>query len=212
MAIFHGVRTKTAVLLAGVVGIAAGALGLGLARLAVLPPQEYVHFHANWALWVNGERVDFTGDEYMEDVGLCMAADAEITGPGRVHLHENNADVLHVHHDGVTWGHFLQNLGWAMGPDWVITDRQEIYRDGEGARLTFILNGFSVPPVNERLIRPGDRLLASFGSESVEELVRYRFPEVASNAPTYDETFDPAGCQGREPETFSDRLRRAFWL
>ncbi|MSR22118.1 MAG: hypothetical protein EXR92_01025 [Gemmatimonadetes bacterium] len=203
--------SKKSILFASAVGVVAGALGFGLVRFALLPPVEHVHFHANWAVWLNGERVDFSADRYMEEVSAC-ATDVEMTGPARVHLHENNPDVVHVHDDGVTWGHLLQNLGWAIGPDWILTDQFQLFKAGDGAHLTFIMGGMNVFPAYDRLIRPGDRLLISFGSEPVEELIGDRFPTVANNAPEYDVSFDPAGCSGQAPETLGERFRRAFWM
>lgn len=195
------------------VGIAFGILLFGLVRLALLPEIEVVHYHANWALWINGERVDFSGDQYMEDVAACsVAGHLEIAPKNRVHMHENNPDVVHVHHGGATWGHLLQNLGWGIGPDWIVTDSGEMYREADGARLSFILNGFEVPPANNRVIARGDRLLISFGTEDSGELLNERFPTLASDAPVFDATYDPAGCAGHAEETFSERLRRAFWF
>lgn len=196
---------------AALVGVVVGALGFGFLRLAALPPRAHVHYHANWALWLNGERVDLSADRYMEDVAACMVG-TEVDGRGRVHMHENNPDVVHVHHEGVTWGHLVQNLGWAIGPGWLLTDARQLYAEGDRTRLTFILNGLTVPPAHDRMIRPADRLLISFGEEPLEELVAERFPTVGANAPEYDQSFDPAGCMGQAPETFSERLRRAFWF
>jgi hypothetical protein len=193
-------------------GVVLGVVGFGLVRLAALPPPDTVHYHANWAVWINGQRVDFTGDRYMEDVAACAADLSNITAHQRVHMHEHNADVVHVHAPGATWGHLLQNLGWGIGPNWIYTDTGEMYRDGEGGRLTFVLNGIVVPPAYDRVIQDGDRMLISFGSETPEELLNERFPTVASNALEYDENYDPAGCQGTPEETFGDRLRRAFWF
>lgn len=196
-----------------ILGLVLGFLVFGLVRLAALPPPETVHYHANWAVWINGERVDFTGDRYMEDVSACAADPSNMTAHARVHMHENNADVVHVHAPGATWGHLLQNLGWGIGPDWIYTDSGELYRNGEEGRLTFVLNGIVVPPAYDRVIQDTDRMLISFGTETPEDLVNERFPTVASNAREFDENYDPAGCRGTTPEeTFGDRLRRAFWF
>ena len=193
-------------------GLLLGVLALGLLRFVLLPAPDVVHYHANWALWVQGERVDFSADRYMEDVAACTMDPSQVTGPGRVHMHENNPDVVHVHHGGATWAHLLQNLGWGIGSDWLVTDRRELIEAVGGARLTFVLNGFEVPPAQDRVIRPGDRLLISFGTESSEALVRERFETVATSAPSFDGTFDPAGCAGHEHESFGARARRAFWM
>ncbi len=204
-------RPKRGLVLFGL-GIAAGALGYGLLRLAALPPVETVHYHANWALWIDGARVDLRGDHYMEDVAACSADPAHMTAHTRVHMHENNQDVVHIHHGGVSWGHLLQNLGWGIGADWLYTDAGVLHRDEEGRRLTFVLNGLVVPPAHDRVIQPGDRLLISMGSETPEELLRDRFPMVAETAPSFDANFDPAGCMGTPVETLGARIRRAFWF
>ena len=194
------------------VGIVCGVIALGAIRLTFLPPLESTHFHANWALWIDGDRVDLSADRYMEDVAACSADAANITAPQRVHLHENNPDVLHVHHQGATWGHLLQNLGWGIGPNWLITDDGYLLAEADGRRLTFVLNELVVPPASNRVIQAGDRLLISYGKEELDELVRDQFPSVADNAPEFDQGFDPAGCQGTQAETLAGRLRRSFWF
>ena len=194
------------------VGFGIGVLGLGLIRLVFLPAIEPVHYHANWAMWIDGKRVDFSADRYMEDVAACSADASNITAPQRVHLHENNPDVVHVHHSGATWGHLIQNLGWGIGSDWVLTDERDLHEDGEGQRLTFILNGLFVPPAFNRVILPGDRMLISFGQESTERLLQDQFGSVLSDAPEYDAGYDPAGCQGSAAETQGERVRRALWF
>jgi hypothetical protein len=85
-------------------------------------------------------------------------------------------------------------------------------RDDDRDRLTFILNGLVVPPLHDRVIRRGDRLLVSYGPEGPEELLEQRFPSVPNNAPEFDTMQDPAGCAGTVEETFGERLRRALWF
>ena len=69
-----------------------------------IPP----HFHPNFAVYVNGDRIDFTDEKFSEDIEWCS-----ITGKqnpeDRVHLHERNQDTIHIHADGVSWGHFFAN-------------------------------------------------------------------------------------------------------
>lgn len=190
-----------------------GALTLGLVRLAALPPLPEVHHHANWAIWIHGERVDLSGDRYMEDVAACGTdSQLEIAPENRVHMHENNQDVVHVHHGGATWGHLMQNLGWGLGADWIVTDSGEVYNGSDGGELHFILNGFTVPPAHNRVIGPRDRLLISYGTEDYGDLMYNRFTTVADDAVVFDATFDPAGCAGHAEETFGQKVRRAFWF
>ena len=129
---------------------------------------------------------------------------------GRAHLHGNNPDVAHVHHEGVTWGHLLANLGFGVGEEYLVLDRGRMYTAGEGWTLKFVLNGqpqFSVP--NE-LIRSGDRLLISYGLQGEAEALRTQFPTVASTAEEYNQRPDPAGCSGAHEVTLWDRIRHAL--
>ena len=195
-----------------IAGVLVGVALFGLVRLLFLPSIAPVHYHANWAVWIDGERVELSGNQFMEDVASCGADAANITGPQRVHMHENNPSVVHVHHQGATWGHLLQNLGWGIGSDWLYSDEGVLHRGDGVRRLTFILNGIVVPPANNRLIGQGDRMLISFGTEESEWLLGDQFPGVAQDAPEFDEGFDPAGCQGNAAETLGDKVRRAFWF
>jgi hypothetical protein len=128
----------------------------------------------------------------------------------RAHLHNNNPDVAHVHHEGVTWGHLLSNLGFGIGEKYLVLDGGRMYTAGEGRTLKFILNGQPQLSVRNELIRSGDRLLISYGPESEEEALRTQFPTVVSTAEEYNERPDPAGCSSAHEATLLDRVRHAF--
>lgn len=192
-------------------GFVLGVLALAAARFIFTPWPEPVHHHANWAVFVDDRRLDLSDDRYMEDVAACAAGD-RITPQQRVHMHDGVADVVHVHHEGVTWGHFLANLGWALGDDWIELDDGRRFARGDSTHLVFIVDGFVVPSIRDRLIESGDRLLISHGTASEETALGERFPQVADNALEYNERYDPPTCAGAHGElTFGERLRRAFW-
>lgn len=193
-------------------GAVAGVLGFGLVRLALLAPEPVVHHHANWAVFVDGARLDLSGERYMEDVASCKADPTAVYPEDRVHMHNGNADVVHVHDSGATWGHLLANLGFGIGDDYLFTDRGARYAAGGGKSLKFVLNGRVVPSIRNEVVNSEDRLLISFGAEPAEEAARSQFPRVASSAGEYNHKPDPAGCSGAGHETFGDRLRRAFWF
>lgn len=192
-------------------GLVAGALALGLVRLAFLPEPEVVHHHANWAVFVDGARLDLSGDRYMEDVASCTVDPSYVAPEDRVHLHNRNPDVVHVHDRGATWGHLLANLGFGVGDDYLFTDTGR-FVPGGGKTLKFIVNGQAVPSIRNRVVESEDRLLVSYGAEPAEEIVRTQLPRVASDAGEFNRKPDPAGCSGAAHETFGDRLRRAFWF
>jgi hypothetical protein len=192
-------------------GILSGALLMGAIRYVNLEPPPHVHFHANWALFADGQRVDLTADRYMEDVAQCMADPANQRPEDRVHMHNGDADVIHVHDAGATWGHFLANLGMGIGDDYIEIGDARMAND-EAKSLKFVLNGNRIRSLRNLTIVNRDRLLISFGSEPVETVISTQFPQVAENAETMNTHPDPASCSGNVEETTSERLRRAFWF
>ena len=192
------------------VGVVLGAVALVAVRAVATAPEEPVHFHANFAMFVNGERYDLSDDRFMEDVALCGEDAHRISPPARVHLHNNNQDVVHVHHGGATWGHFMANLRMVLGDRILVTRDGEVHQTGGGSTLKFILNGRPELSVYNEPIRPGDRLLVSYGAEAEAEVVASQFPQVASDAPQFDLLPDPAGCGGGHSHGWRERLRHAL--
>jgi hypothetical protein len=208
----NGRRLRTAgmLLLGGLIGV----LLLGATRLALLPPAEEhdTHYHANWAVFIRGERLDLSGERYMEDVFRCKANPNLVEPADRVHMHNGEQDVVHVHHEGVTWGHFLANLGFSLGDSHFFTDEHRLENDAR-ENLKFILNGEPVLSIRNRLIEDEDRLLISFGPEQISEVLGTQFSLVASNAGEYNLLPDPGGCGSAQPhDQHTSPLRRAFWF
>jgi hypothetical protein len=187
-----------------------GVLSLAGFRMALAAPEPPVHYHANFAIFAGGERIDLTDDRYMEDVAACAHDMRNPPAPSRVHLHNNDQDVVHVHDGGATWGHLLANLRMVLGDRVLVTRDGDVFLHGEGGTLKFVLNGRPELSVYNETIRPGDRLLISFGPESMQEVIATQFPVVASNAPEFDGMPDPAGCGGHEHRGLGARLRHAF--
>lgn len=199
-------RSALFVVLAFLLGVAS----LAGFRMAAAAPEPPIHYHANFAIFAHGARIDLSHDRYMQDVAACAADPRNPPPASRVHLHNNDPDVVHVHDAGATWGHLLANLRMVLGDHLLVTDDGAAFRDGEGGTLKLVLNGRPELSVYNETIRPGDRLLISFGSESLDEAIAAQFPAVASNAPEFDAMDDPAGCGGHEHRGLGARLRHAF--
>lgn len=190
-------------------GVVLGILGFIAFRLLFVPVPRPPHYHANFAIVLEGRRVDLTGRHYMEEVGACRLPGGPVAPSERVHLHNQNADVVHVHQPGATWGHLLANINFGLGSSYLVTDEGRFYVDGGGKTLKFILHGNPQSSVHNQLINSGDRLLISYGSEKSEDLVRTQFPMVASDAEEYNRKRDPAGCSGATDPTFWERVQHA---
>lgn len=160
--------------------------------LNYIPP----HYHTNFALFIWGEKYDFTLDEFSEDIAACHAGD-EVFPKDRVHLHENNWDTIHVHHWGVTWGHFFANNGITFS-DWHISFKngEEILINNDEYRMHFILNGKVISNPYNKYMLSEDVMLISYWSETDEELLTDFLPKVVKNAWEYNLKYDPGSCSG----------------
>lgn len=192
-------------------GVVVGVVAGGAVRLATIQAPEITHFHANWAVFIDGARLDLTADRFMEDVAACRTDPGSIGPRDRVHLHEGNADVVHVHHPAATWGALARNLGIGLGRDYIFPPSGARRFSGDGGTLKFFRNGLQLDDLSNEPVRSGDRVLISFGPGSAEDALAEEFPQVASDAEEFNARMDPATCMGgHEPEGFGARLRRAF--
>ncbi len=199
-------------------GVVVGIIGIGALRFALLPePPDTAgpHYHANFAVFLDGERLDLSAMHFMEDVATCKASPDVVLPRERAHMHEGIHDVVHVHHQAATWGHFFANIGFALGDDFFITDTGERYFVDDDRSMKFVLDGEPIASVFNRVIESEERLVISFGAESVEDVLQRQFPDVPSTANIFNQYHrDAGGCsaQGRVEETLGERVRRAFWF
>jgi hypothetical protein len=81
-----------------------------------------VHYHANFAVYINGQQEQFKGMKYYEETAAQTCTLEKIDDPAeRAHMHDNVNNVVHVEDHLVTWGNFFQNLGWGLGDDYLKT-------------------------------------------------------------------------------------------
>ena len=191
------------------IGFLMSFLLFGLIRFITFHEEKHTHHHANLAVFINGTKLDLSSDKYMEEISACYTQGV-IQPKQRVHLHEKNGDLVHVHHEGVTWGHFFNNIGFAITPDYLIDDKGNIYKEDETNSLSFLLNGKPIDNPYNSLIKSEDRLLINFGPEKEAELIDTKFKEVANNASEYNHKQDPSTCSGDNETTIKDRLIKSF--
>lgn len=146
-------------------------------------------------MYIDGKRVDFSLDKYSQDIAGCKIGDT-LYAKDRVHLHENNPDTIHIHHDGVTWGDFFKNNNMLFNENTLVMDDGQIYINNEKNTLLFILNGETVTNPFNNLINSKDRLLINYGEESEDDLILGKFQDVSTNAEEYNAKYDPGTCSG----------------
>ncbi len=173
---------------------------------------EKTHYHANFEVYINGQREEFQGPQYYADIEMCKLKNVQ-TPIQRVHMHSNINNVIHVEAPAVTWGHFFANLGWTLGPDFIADAQSNIYATKDNDQLHMILNGqdyTGLGGLNNTTINDQDKLLISYGNISQDELSK-EYKSIPSTAKHYDETPDPKSCSsGQSAPSASDRFDHLF--
>jgi hypothetical protein len=195
---------KTAAAL--VAGFLVGTLWVVAVRF-ITYKSENVHYHANFALYVNGKRDEFKSFTFYEEVAAC-ATDVHDNPKSRVHMHAQNGGLVHVHAHGVTWGHLFANFGYTLGDAVLKTDEGVFAESGEN-KLRFWLNGQETSTIANKLISSEDKLLINFGDES-DAVLQQRAQQIPTDAKEYNGKYDPGGCSGGEELTLFERLQKSF--
>lgn len=195
------------VLLALIAGFVIGVLWIVAMRF-VTYESDNVHYHANFALYVNGQRDMFDNFTFYEEVQSCGSD--EVNNPRtRVHLHGNINHVVHVHDSAATWGHLFANLGYTLGDDVLKTDDGVFIDDPNNNRLSFFLNGQAVEGVANETIRSEDVLLINYGQEDLATIDAL-YNDILRDASEYNQRNDPSSCAGTKPTTFTEKLKKSF--
>jgi hypothetical protein len=198
--------SKWAYLIYGLLIGAAVILGV---RFFAYSPHK-VHYHANFAVYLNGQQEKFKDPSYYEEIAICNSK-GTLTPQVRTHMHDEQAGVVHVHDDAVTWGQFFENLGWVIGPDFVRT-RDKLYAADDSNQLNILLNGQNLTgltSITNQVIQDRDRLLISFGP-SDQAVLNTQYKTVPNNAAEVDAKNDPSSCAGADTITAKDRLEHLF--
>jgi hypothetical protein len=194
-----------------VLGIFVGCLVVLGIRYATYKPDQ-VHYHANFAVYLNGKRFEFKGPQYYQEVAICSSTNGITIPEQRAHMHDNINGVIHVHDHAVTWGQFFNNLGWYVGPDFIVTDDGTKYFADDNNKLHVLLNNqdyTDLTPISNMVIGDKSRLLLSFGDID-QKTLQQEYKSVPSTAAHYDVAKDPASCAGSENVTPSVRLHHLF--
>ncbi len=99
---------------------AALTLLAGCARLrAPAKNPDPNHTHADFAVWIGGQELDFSGSEFMSGSSKDERGDEHDHEhkPPSLHLHDGNGHLIHRHKPGLSFGDFLTSLGMAFGYD-----------------------------------------------------------------------------------------------
>ncbi len=198
--------TKAALI--GVVGVVIGAGAILGFRYVTYKPDN-VHYHANFDVYINGQKEAFKSPSYYEEesAGSCNV-DTVMVPEERAHMHDDTSDVVHVHDHAVTWGQFFANLHWVVN-DALIKTPSNLYLVDDTHKITFTVNGQKIQDISNQVIGDRDRLLVDFGDTS-DATIQKEIKAVPATAVKYDEGKDPASCQAGAAPTVQERLKHLF--
>ena len=169
-----------------------------------------VHFHANFGLYVNGQRDEFKNFSFYEEVAACAVHNPDDLKT-RVHMHDQNSSLVHVHAHAVTWGQFFANLGYTLGNNVLVAD-SGVYADGiDGNQLQFMLNGEKVQTIENRIVKSEDVLLINYGNED-DSTLKSRADAIPRDASRANVTADPAACSGSRDSSLTKRFKASLGI
>lgn len=153
------------------------------------------HTHADFAVWVEGKKIDFSGEQYMS--GSSTDGSTHPTeGPRKyLHLHDGNGHVAHRHKPGLTFGDFLESLGWQIRDDAIsIPGRNDVVNWEMGEEIwRLYVNGKLQESPNRSLLallhydfQDLDRLLLVYGDAN--ENMDAPFDQMTDDACLYSHT------------------------
>lgn len=197
------------VAIAMMAGFVIGVMWLVAVRFAVYKNTD-PHYHANFAIYVGGQRDELDNFTFYEEVQSCSSD--ELNNPrARVHMHDQVNHVAHVHDKAATWGQLFANLGYTLGDNLLKNDQGVYVDNNEDNQLSFWLNGQEVDGIVNRTINSEDTLLINYGKDN-EAVLQQRYAEIVQDATEYNMRDDPSSCSGSKSVSFSERLKASIGL
>src|SRR3989344_4323995 len=127
--------------------------------MIIVPENEFYHVHADFAVYINGKKLDFNLPIYSER-------------DPRIHLHIRNQygdSVIHVEGGHAKLGEFFTSLGMKLTENCFRTTSVNFCNDHRRT-LKFYVNGIRNKDFGNYDIKDLDRILITFGNEAEEEM------------------------------------------
>ncbi len=142
------------------------------------------HSHANFAVIVRGEGIDFNKPRFLSTQNDDRSPLA--------HLHQPRFDVVHIHRTGTNWDEFFRSIGFELSDPSLVgtTADKTCFKYPDGQRLCnsatetfkFYVNGVKVVGISFTGIHELDRVLVSYGSETDTQVVQNQVIRVGDDA------------------------------
>jgi hypothetical protein len=184
-----------------------GAVLILALRFITYNPHK-VHYHANFAVYINGQKEEFKNPIYYITIAAMCSTNAAETPSDRAHMHSGVNNVVHIEDKAVTWSQFFQNIGWVVDPR-VVRNLDGLFVPNDQNKITFILNGKKVDGAMRLVINDQDKLLVDYGNTSDTQLNK-EYNAIPSTAHEYDVKPDPKSCSGSKKPSMHERFVHMF--
>lgn len=170
------------------------AVGLGVYRGVAGYPfvqnPDPNHTHADFAIWVNGEQLDFSGPEFMSGLSTDETTHDEESEvhDKYLHLHDGNGHVVHRHKQGLAVGEFFASIGFTKGEDgcYIVPGGQEPVCNQHGKTWRMFVNGEEKAFDLSYIFADMDHLLFTYGATNVQ--IQEQLSELTDDACKYSKT------------------------
>ena len=134
------------------------------------------HTHADFAVWIEGKKLDFSADEHMSGS----------SSHEHLHLHDGVGHVIHRHKPGLTFGTFLASLGMNMTEQCLTLESGVPICPDDAQRWRMYVNGNEVPMNPDDVFSDLDKILLTYGASA--EQVKEQLQRLTDDACLYSQT------------------------
>lgn len=145
------------------------------------------HTHADFAVWIEGEKIDFSDEAYMSGIPKREGSSDEDTYHHKhLHLHDEIGSLLHRHKPGLTIGDFLSSLGFTMSTQCLTLDTHVMVCPESGKSWQMFVNGEQVNYDAAYAFEDVDQILLTYGASA--EDVQRQLSEMTDEACLFSRT------------------------
>ncbi|HZX19442.1 MAG TPA: hypothetical protein VFF13_00325 [archaeon] len=155
-------------------GVLVLAIVLVLAKPYIFPEEKEFHIHADFAVYLNGEKVDFAKEKYMSSEYTRLSY--------FFHLHDLDGNVMHMHLEGLKLGEFFGSIGMRFFEECFVLDNGQTFcEQTDNKKLRMFVNGKENFEYDNYVFNDLDRILITYGNESESE-IQEQINSVTDNA------------------------------
>ena len=145
------------------------------------------HTHADFAVWINGEKLDFSAEKYMPSEpaepeetssqffpraaahsGVIHETSEEAADHDNLqqylHLHDGNGHIIHRHKPGLSIGDFFTSIGFTMTAECLTLDTGEEYCNNGKNHWKMFINEAEVAMNPSYVFADLDRILLTYSA------------------------------------------------